>query len=84
MNNTTTIDDVLKQAKGKEIDLTIVHHLESISLRTTGKLVDFNEDLIEMELQYRKRWFSRKKKAAYVVSRKTCSLLSIVIWNVAE
>ena len=79
MNNTTTIQQVLEEAKGKEIDLVIVHHVEGQHLRTTGKLLDLNEEIIQLELEFREHWYSRKKKAVYTVNRKACSLLSVVV-----
>ena len=76
------IEEVLQSLKGKEIDLTIVHHVEGMKRSTTGKLLEVTENMIQMELEYKDHWFSRKtKKCIYTCNRNTCSLLSIVELN---
>ena len=74
------IEDILRKSIGKQVDLTIVHHVEGQRLRTTGKLVDVTEDVIKLEIEWRQhRWSLRKKKGVYVCNRKSTSLLSLFI-----
>lgn len=71
-------DDILRRNVGKEIDITIVHHVEGRSLRTTGKLVHFNDYIIELELTWKEHFYSIfSKKGRYICNRKASSILSI-------
>ena len=74
------IEELLIEALGKEVDLTIVHHVEGLKRSTTGILKTFNENLIVLEMEWKNHWFSRKtENCLYYLNRKSCSILSVVI-----
>lgn len=72
------LDRELKALVGKEIDITVVHHLEGQHVRTTGKLLEVNDALIKIELEYKDHFWSRSKKGIYICNRKATSILSIL------
>lgn len=73
------LNKFLKELVDKEIDIVIIHHVEGIHLRTGGILKEVTEDLIKLEVEWRYRWWQKKRKGLYVVNRKTCSILSIFV-----
>lgn len=75
------INNLLGRLIDKEIDFTVVHHVEGTHLRSTGVLREVTDDLMKIEIEYRKHWWSRYKKGLYVCNRKTCSLLSLFIYK---
>jgi len=72
-------DKILKRNLQKDIDLSIVHHINGRVLVTTGKLLYYDDDIITLEIQWRKHfWHGYKRKAVYVCNRKASSILSIL------
>ena len=72
-------DKILKRNLNKEIELTIVHHIEARHLVTSGKLVHYDDDVITLEIQWRNHFWNRyKRKALYICNRKASSILSIL------
>lgn len=73
-------DDLLQSYMGKEIDITVVHHVEGVKRTTTGILKEVTPDYLKLILEYKPhRWSLRYKKATYILNRKSCSFLSIVV-----
>lgn len=75
------INKLLRNLVGKEIDFTVVHHVEGEHLRSSGILKEVTEGLIKIEIEFKRHWWSRTEKGLYVCNRKTCSLLSIFIYD---
>jgi len=70
-------DEILKRLLGKQIEITIVHHIEGRHLRTGGVLKAFDDNTIQMEIEYKDSRFGKKHKGLYVVNRKASSILSV-------
>lgn len=75
-----SMEEELREALNKVIDLTIVHHVEGITRITTGKLIEVTQGLIKLELEWKEHFWSRRtSKAVYICNRKASSVLSICV-----
>ena len=72
------IDEILKSLIGKEVDIHYVHTLEGRRMGTMGKLLEVNEEVIRIEIEYKDHFWSKRKTDIYTMNRKSCSLLSVV------
>lgn len=80
------MEKILRDSIGKKIEISVIHNVEGISRITMGILKRVTDNLIIMECSsyriYRLLPFYKKeKKYVYVLNRKSCSLLSLVIWD---
>ena len=73
------LDKILKDAKGKQIEIIAVHHVYG-NIRASGILREITEDIITIEMEYRiKRLSLRKTPFKFLLNRNAASILSVSI-----